>query len=54
MKEASVSSFLGLFPTGFARPNRFEVEMQLPRGVGESGTWINENSTIDGIHRSRY
>ncbi len=49
MAEANVTDFLNKFPVGFARPNRYLVEMSLPTGIGEHGSWLNEESTSGTI-----
>lgn len=45
MAEANITDFLNKFPVGFARPNRYLVEMSLPSGIGTQGSWLNEEST---------
>lgn len=49
MAEANVTDFLNKFPVGFARPNRYLVEMSLPPGIGEQGSWLNSESTSGTI-----
>lgn len=42
---SSVSHFLNRFPGGFARPNRYLVEFQLPDGIpAKEGSWVNSES----------
>ncbi len=40
----NVSEYLGLFPLGFARQNRYSVSFMVPPGVGETGSWMNTES----------
>ncbi len=47
--SANVTDFLGKFPVGFARPNRYLVEMQLPPGIGEQGSYLNTESSSGSI-----
>lgn len=47
--SATVTDFLSKFPVGFARPNRYLVEMQLPPGVNAQGSWLNTESTTGTI-----
>jgi hypothetical protein len=48
--SGSVFDFLSNFPQGFARSNRYMVEMQLPPGIEESGSWLNTESTSGNIN----
>lgn len=47
--SANVTDFLAKFPVGFARPNRYMVEMSLPTGIAEQGSWLNKESTAGVI-----
>lgn len=47
--SANVTDFLSKFPVGFARPNRYLVEMSLPPGIAEQGSWLNSESTAGTI-----
>ena len=49
MAEPTVTEFLSRFPLGFARPNRYMIEMSLPPGIGEQGSWLNDESTSGPI-----
>lgn len=49
--SANVTDFLNKFPVGFARPNRYMVEMSLPPGIGEQGSWLNNESTAGSINQ---
>ena len=50
--SANVTDFLNKFPSGFARPNRYMVEMSLPPGIGEQGSWLNNESTAGNIREN--
>lgn len=53
--SATVTDFLGKFPVGFARPNRYLIEMALPPGIAEQGSYLNNESsagTIEGHNMS--
>lgn len=47
--SANVTDFLNKFPVGFARPNRYMVEMSLPPGIAEQGSYLNTESTVGSI-----
>jgi len=47
--SANVTDFLAKFPVGFARPNRYLVEMSLPSGIAAQGSWLNAESTAGNI-----
>lgn len=47
--SANITNFLNKFPIGFARPNRYVVEMSLPSGINEQGSWLNSESTAGAI-----
>ena len=47
--SANVTNFLSKFPVGFARPNRYLVEMSLPPGIAEQGSYLNTESTVGAI-----
>lgn len=47
--SANVTDFLAKFPVGFARPNRYLVEMSLPPGIAAQGSWLNKESTAGVI-----
>jgi hypothetical protein len=47
--SATVTDFLGKFPVGFARPNRYMVEMKLPPGIGKQGSYLNTESSAGNI-----
>lgn len=47
--SANVTDFLSKFPVGFARPNRYMVEMSLPPGIGDAGSWLNQESVSGAI-----
>ena len=49
MAEPTVTEFLSKFPLGFARPNRYMIEMSLPPGIGNQGSWLNNESTSGPI-----
>jgi hypothetical protein len=48
-EKTNVTDFLNLFPQGFARPNRYLVELMLPPGVADSGSWMNSESQVGTI-----
>lgn len=45
-EEYSAKAFLSHFGKGFARPNRFRVELQMPPGVPSSGGYMNKESQV--------
>jgi len=47
--DSSVTGFLKNFSTGLSRANRYLIEMQLPPGIPESGSWLNRESTSGQI-----
>ena len=47
--SANITDFLNKFPVGFARPNRYMVEMSLPPGIAEQGSYLNTESTVGVI-----
>ena len=46
---ADFTTFMSKFPVGFARSNRYMIELQLPPGIGDSGSWMNNESTTGEI-----
>lgn len=48
-EPSSITEFLNRFPGGFARPNRYLVELQVPPGVADGGSWINSESSTGAI-----
>lgn len=48
-QKANVTDFLDKFPGGFARPNRYMVEIQMPAGVGNTGSWMNRQALVGAI-----
>ena len=50
--NTNITNFLNKFPIGFARPNRYMVEMSLPEGISEQGSWINSESTTSNIGKN--
>lgn len=54
-EPSSITEFLNKFPGGFARPNRYLVELMMPPGLGSSGSWSNSESrsgTIESLGQS--
>lgn len=47
--SANVTDFLSKFPIGFARPNRYLVEMSLPSGIGVQADYLNTESSAGNI-----
>lgn len=45
----NVSEYLGHFPLGFARQNRYVVSFMMPPGVEETGSWMNNESSSGQI-----
>lgn len=41
----NVSEYLGHFPLGFARQNRYIVSFMMPPGINETGSWVNSESS---------
>lgn len=41
----NVSSFLQNYPDGFAHPDRYIVSFTLPKGIPDSGEWMNNESS---------
>jgi hypothetical protein len=48
-EDCSVSEFLSKFPLGFARPNRYKIEFQMPPGIPDWGGYMNEESQLGRI-----
>lgn len=48
-EPSSIDQFLNRFPGGFARPNRYLVELMMPPGIGDQGSWVNSESTSGTI-----
>lgn len=46
----NVSEYLGNFPLGFARQNRYVVSFMMPPGINETGSWMNNESSNGEIH----
>lgn len=49
--KANTTDFLSKIHGGFARPNRYLIEFQMPPGIGAGGTWMNQQSAAGNIER---
>jgi len=48
-QKCNISNFLSKFTKGFASPSRFLIELQMPPGINDSGSWLNSESTAGNL-----
>lgn len=49
MTDTSITNFLSAFPEGWARPNRYKIRFQLPKGINDFGNWMNTHASAGNI-----
>lgn len=54
MIDMNIANFLERLPDNLARPARFVVKFNLPSGINESGSWVNNEATSGVIQGMQF